>query len=196
MEAARQKIIIAEVTNVARRKADLRKQVRFPGLPDSEIPLVPDKWEPYQRKYICTHGWKERERSTGKGTSHKFRRTDCPFQMLAQVVMRRDGTWGIAIKRKVYSHNHPIPEGTYRSYPGIRQVPADSALIPGIELLVDAEAKTSSIYNHIRENSNHRATMDDCGGAGVTKIDDVLRLTNGCPDYRLTEGVLRLSVGR
>ncbi|KAE9211967.1 hypothetical protein PF002_g18374, partial [Phytophthora fragariae] len=52
MEATRQKIVIAEVINVARRDADLRKQVRFHGLQDSEIPLVPDKWEPYQRKYI------------------------------------------------------------------------------------------------------------------------------------------------
>ncbi|EGZ15139.1 hypothetical protein PHYSODRAFT_333409 [Phytophthora sojae] len=93
MEATRQKFVIAEVINVARCNADLNKQVRFQGLPDSEIPLVPDRWEPYQRKYICTHGWKERKRSTGKRTSHKLRRTDCPFQMLAQVVMRRDGTW-------------------------------------------------------------------------------------------------------
>ncbi|KAE9345943.1 hypothetical protein PR003_g7669 [Phytophthora rubi] len=161
MEATRQKIVIAEVIHVGRRNADLRKQVRFQGLQDSEIPLVPDKWEPYQRKYICTHGWKERERSTGKRTSHKLRRTECPFQMLAQVVMRRCGTWGIVMKREVYSHNHPVSDGIYRSYPDIRQVPVGSALMPGIELLVDADAGTSSIYNYIRENSNHRVTMDD-----------------------------------
>ncbi|KAE9294383.1 hypothetical protein PF008_g24562 [Phytophthora fragariae] len=161
MEATRQKVVIAEVIHVARRNADLRKQVRFQGLPDSEIPLVPDKWEPYQRKYICTHDWKERERSTGKRTSHKLRRTECPFQMLARVVMRRGGTWGIVMKREVYSHNHPIYDGIYRSYPDIRQVPVGSALMPGIELLVDADAGTSSIYNYIRENSNHRVTMDD-----------------------------------
>ncbi|KAE8963378.1 hypothetical protein PR001_g29389, partial [Phytophthora rubi] len=159
MEATRQKVVIAEVIHVARSNADLRKQVRFQGLQDSEIPLVPDKWESYQRKYICTHGWKERERSTGKRTSHKLRRTECPFQMLAQVVMRRCGTWGIVMKREVYSHNHPVSDGIYRSYPDIRQVPVGSALMPGIELLVDADAGTSSIYNYIRENSNHRVTM-------------------------------------
>ncbi|KAE8908249.1 hypothetical protein PF003_g7641 [Phytophthora fragariae] len=161
MEATRQKIVIAEVIHVGRRNADLRKQVRFQGLQDSEIPLVPDKRESYQRKYICTHGWKERERSTGKRTSHKLRRTECPFQMLAQVVMRRCGTWGIVMKREGYSHNHPVSDGIYRSYPDIRQVPVGSALMPGIELLVDADAGTSSIYNYIRENSNHRVTMDD-----------------------------------
>ncbi|KAE9064594.1 hypothetical protein PF006_g30660, partial [Phytophthora fragariae] len=47
MEATLQKIVIAEVIHVGRRNADLRKQVRFQGLQDSEIPLVPDKWEPY-----------------------------------------------------------------------------------------------------------------------------------------------------
>ncbi|EGZ28063.1 hypothetical protein PHYSODRAFT_321758 [Phytophthora sojae] len=135
MDATRQKIVIAEVINVARRNADLRKQVRFRGLPDTEIPLVPDEWDPYQRKYICTHGWKERERSTGKRMSHKLRRTECPFQMLAQVVLRRDGKLGIVMKREVYSHNHPVSDDIYRSYPGIRQVPAESPLMPGIELL-------------------------------------------------------------
>ncbi|EGZ28078.1 hypothetical protein PHYSODRAFT_477609 [Phytophthora sojae] len=161
MDATRQKIVIAEVINVARRNADLRKQVRFRGLPDTEIPLVPDEWDPYQRKYICTHGWKERERSTGKRMSHKLRRTECPFQMLAQVVLRRDGKLGIVMKREVYSHNHPISDDIYRSYPGIRQVPAESPLMPGIELLVDAQASTSSVYKYIRENSNHRVSMDD-----------------------------------
>ncbi|EGZ06858.1 hypothetical protein PHYSODRAFT_530178 [Phytophthora sojae] len=161
MDATRQKIVIAEVINVARRNADLRKQVRFRGLPDTEIPLVPDEWEPYQRKYICTHGWKEREKSTGKRTSHKLRRTECPFQMLAQVVLRRDGKLGIVMKREVYSHNHPISNDIYRSYPGIRQVPAESPLMPGIELLVDAQASTSSVYKYIREISNHRVSMDD-----------------------------------
>ncbi|KAG3178709.1 hypothetical protein PC128_g16275 [Phytophthora cactorum] len=66
MEATHQKFVVKEVVNVGRRKAHLRAQVRYQGLPDSEIPLVPAEMEPYQRKYICTHGWSERDRSTGK----------------------------------------------------------------------------------------------------------------------------------
>ncbi|KAE8969376.1 hypothetical protein PR002_g27452 [Phytophthora rubi] len=66
MEVTRQKSVIKEVINVARRNADLRKQIRFQGCPDSEIPLVPETWEPYQRKHICTQDWSARERSTGK----------------------------------------------------------------------------------------------------------------------------------
>ncbi|KAG2988239.1 hypothetical protein PC120_g23435 [Phytophthora cactorum] len=66
MEATHQKFVVKAVVNVGRRKAHLRAQVRYQGLPDSEIPLVPAEMEPYQRKYICTHGWSERDRSTGK----------------------------------------------------------------------------------------------------------------------------------
>eukprot|EP00644_Phytophthora_capsici_P006109 jgi/Phyca11/129985/e_gw1.89.88.1 len=161
MEATRQKIVVKEVINITRRNAHLRSQVRYQGLPDSEIPLVPTEMEPYQRKFICTHGWSERDRSTGKRTSHKLNTTDCPFQMLAQVTKRRDGSWGIVMKREVYSHNHRISEGIYRSYPGIRQVSAESPLMPGIELLVEAKAGTASVYNYIRDNSNHQVTMND-----------------------------------
>ncbi|EEY56212.1 uncharacterized protein PITG_23315 [Phytophthora infestans T30-4] len=161
MEATRQKIVVKEVINVARRNADLRRQVRYQGLPDSELPLVPAEMEPYQRKFICTHGWSERDRSTGKRTSHKLSTTDCPFQMLAQATKRSDGQWSVVMKREVYAHNHCVSEDIYRSYPGIRQVPADSPLMPGIELLVESEAGTTSVYNYIRENSKHRVSMDD-----------------------------------
>ncbi|KAG3095315.1 hypothetical protein PI125_g16280 [Phytophthora idaei] len=113
-EPTRQKIVVKEVVNVGRRNAHLRAQVRYQGLPDSEIPLVPAEMEPYQRKYICTHGWSERDRSTGKRTSHKLNTTDCPFQMLAQVAKRRGGSWAIVMKREVYCHNHGVSEDIYR----------------------------------------------------------------------------------
>ncbi|KAE9007569.1 hypothetical protein PR003_g16522 [Phytophthora rubi] len=81
--------------------------------------------------------------------------------MIAQVCKRPDGVWRIVTKREAYQHNHHISDDIYGSHPGIRQVPAESPLMPGIEMLVEAEAGTSSMYNFIRENSNHRVTMDD-----------------------------------
>ncbi|KAG6948128.1 hypothetical protein JG687_00015674 [Phytophthora cactorum] len=92
MMLTHQKLVIKEVVHVVRRNADLRTQVRYQGVPDSEIPLIPSELDPYQRKFICTHGWSERERSTGKRTSHNLLRTFCPFQMLAQVTKKPDGT--------------------------------------------------------------------------------------------------------
>ncbi|ETP10901.1 hypothetical protein F441_13551 [Phytophthora nicotianae CJ01A1] len=55
--ATNQVLVVKEVINVARRNKSLRNQVQYQGLPDDEIPLVPTTLDPYQRKYICTHGW-------------------------------------------------------------------------------------------------------------------------------------------
>ncbi|ETO81367.1 hypothetical protein F444_04312 [Phytophthora nicotianae P1976] len=83
------------------------------------------------------------------------------LRMLAQVTKQRDRIWGIVVKREGYSHNHRVSEGIYRSYPGIRNVPDDPPLMPGIELLVEAKAGTASVYNYIRDNPNHQVTMKE-----------------------------------
>ncbi|KAG3110333.1 hypothetical protein PI125_g10128 [Phytophthora idaei] len=96
-----------EEENVAEERSNpavtrLKKQTQYKDVPVEKIPLVPDKRAPYQRKYISTHRWPARERSTDKRTSHNLRGTECPFQMLAQVPRKDDGSWGIAVKREVY----------------------------------------------------------------------------------------------
>ncbi|GMF20209.1 unnamed protein product [Phytophthora fragariaefolia] len=115
---------------------------------------------PYQRKFICTHGWPERERSTGARKVHKLRRSACPFRYLAQDVDTKEG-WDITLKREVYRHNHRISREIFSSYPGIRQVLPTPPQMSGVELLVKAEAGSASIYDYIRQHSNHRVTMDD-----------------------------------
>ncbi|KAF1780690.1 hypothetical protein GQ600_13752 [Phytophthora cactorum] len=96
-----------------------------------------------------------------KRTSHKLNTTDCPFQMLAQVTKRRDGSWGIVMKCEVYCHNHRVSEDIYRSYPGIRQVPANSRLMSGIELLVEAQAGTTTQMKHATTNSTYSRTEEN-----------------------------------
>ncbi|KAG3111026.1 hypothetical protein PI124_g9739 [Phytophthora idaei] len=124
MESARQKIVIKKVINIDRRNGV--QTVRFAWFQPKG---------PYQRKFICTHSWTERDRSSGKRTSHILNTTGCPFQLLVQLVQRHDGSWSM-MKHELYCHNHPLTEDIYRSYPGIRQVPTDSLPILGIELLV------------------------------------------------------------
>lgn len=168
-------IIIKEVINVNRRNDQIRGMVQNRDVPDSELPLIPAEMEPYQRKFICTHDWKPRKRSTGDRPSRKVRFTDCPFQFLAQVSMRDDGSWGITLKRGNFRHNHALAEAIYRAYPSVRQVPDTSSLMPGIELLVNAKAAPSSIYDFVRESSDHRVTMID-----VRKIIARLRNSGKC----------------
>lgn len=74
----------------------------FQGTGGLGDPLAPSELQPFQRKYICTHGWSERERSTGKRTSHTLRRTECPLPMLAQRTQKSDGSWVLMIMREVY----------------------------------------------------------------------------------------------
>ncbi|POM62732.1 hypothetical protein PHPALM_28071 [Phytophthora palmivora] len=41
---------------VKRRNASLKSQIQYVGIPEKDIPLVPQEADPYQRKYIFTHG--------------------------------------------------------------------------------------------------------------------------------------------
>lgn len=162
MSATRQVIVIQETYNVKRRNKALRAQSQYAGVDDKNMPWVPEAMDPYQRKYICTHGWPERDRGTGKKPRQNIMQTGCPFQLLAQVVQRPDdGVWVVAIKREVYYHNHPISDEVYRNYPGVRQVPIQSPLMPNIEMLAEAQAAPSAVYDYIRSNSDHQVTMID-----------------------------------
>ncbi|POM80656.1 Hypothetical protein PHPALM_1480 [Phytophthora palmivora] len=88
---SRKLLVVKENINVQRRNNTLRGQQQYRGKPDDKIPLVPAEWKLYQRKYICTHGWGERERSTtSKRKFHKLRRAGCPFQFLAQLAQDSD----------------------------------------------------------------------------------------------------------
>ncbi|KAG6950451.1 hypothetical protein JG688_00014154 [Phytophthora aleatoria] len=98
----------------------------------------------YRRKYIGTHGWCPRERTSGKRTTHYLRGTASPFQFLAQLQQRGD-TWVAVWKVENYMHNYPVSKEVYMKYPGIRQVPSKSVLMPGIELLVETRAAPTSI---------------------------------------------------
>ncbi|OWZ10943.1 hypothetical protein PHMEG_00016107 [Phytophthora megakarya] len=154
MDSPKQKLVVSENINVNQRNNTLRSQVHCQGREDEDIPLMPTKFKLYQRKHICTHSWRERERGNGTHTVHKLR-------FLAKLAQGNGGQWSIRLARKDYRHNHAISTDVYRSYPGIRQVPGNSPLMPGIELLVKAQAGNSRIYDYIRDNSTHRVTMED-----------------------------------
>ncbi|KAF1794952.1 Ulp1 protease family, C-terminal catalytic domain [Phytophthora cactorum] len=148
---------------------------------------APNELDPYQRKFICTHGWSERERSTGKRTSHNLLRTFCPFQMLAQVTKKPDGTGK-------YTHKPSCDQRNLSLHPRVRQVPADSPLMPGIEMMVEARAATPSIYNFIRSNSNHRVNMDDVRdlltrmrNTGKLRRTFVVDILYGCTGVQLSD---------
>ncbi|POM80576.1 Hypothetical protein PHPALM_1568 [Phytophthora palmivora] len=154
MEATSQQLVIKEVINVARRNNKLRRQVHLLVYPIRQFPWFHWKWIHTSASLSVRMA----------GQSATGRLAKCPFQKLAQVANACDETWCISIKHEFFFHNHRFSNDIYRFHPGIRQVPADSPLIPGIQLLVEAEAGTSPIYDYVRSNSAHRVTMTDILG--------------------------------
>ncbi|KAE8886905.1 hypothetical protein PF003_g29132 [Phytophthora fragariae] len=154
-------LVIAETLNVRLRNERMKKQKRYLQKPDSEIPLVPEDMDPYQRNYICTHGWKVRSRSTGLRPVQRVTFTGCKVRFVAQVYEHSAGRWWIQVKLEFYGHNHHVSEEVFRSYPSKRMVPADPPKMSDAELLVNSGSKPSRIYDYIRDNSIHRVKMRD-----------------------------------
>eukprot|EP00644_Phytophthora_capsici_P003581 jgi/Phyca11/116722/e_gw1.31.430.1 len=72
---------VKETMSRAERNKRLKKTRK--GGDDSQ--LVPEQFDPYQRTYICTHGWKKRKsRSEGSRPRQHIRLTDCPFRFVIQ----------------------------------------------------------------------------------------------------------------
>ncbi|OWZ10709.1 LOW QUALITY PROTEIN: hypothetical protein PHMEG_00016397 [Phytophthora megakarya] len=146
MEGTRQNIVVKETVNIEQRHADLKASI--PGAAGFCDSSFADCDETVSAQ-VYLHSWWSGDRSTGKRTAHKFKTTECPFQMLAQVKKLPSGQCGVVVKREIYAHNYAVTDDIYRSYPGIRQV-------LDIDVLVVANAGVPSVYNYIRENSNHR----------------------------------------
>ncbi|POM73591.1 Hypothetical protein PHPALM_9547 [Phytophthora palmivora] len=64
-------------------------------------------------------------------------------------------------KRACHAQNALPDVGAGCQGAGRNMVPADSLLMSGIQLLVEAEAGISQIYDYIHSNSAHRVTMTD-----------------------------------
>ncbi|ETN23228.1 hypothetical protein PPTG_02860 [Phytophthora nicotianae INRA-310] len=154
-------LVISETMNVRLRNQKISKMKIHAGKPQSELPLVPEELDPYQRVYICTHGWKERVRSKGQRPRQNMKGVGCPMRFRAQFVERDEGKWRIEIKQAFYGHNHVLSEEVYRVYPSVRQVPVDSPIISDVELMVASGSKASKIYEYIRERTPHYIQLKD-----------------------------------
>ncbi|KAE9245415.1 hypothetical protein PF004_g5239 [Phytophthora fragariae] len=179
------KMVVNETLNVSLRNRRIKAQKQYKGRPPAEIPQVPESVDPFQRVYICTHGWKVRSRSVGKRPTQRTFYTGCEARFLAQVYERLNGTWGVKIKRDFYGHNHHVSGEIFQSHPGIRQVPMGSPVMRDVELMVDCGGKASRIYDYIRSNTAHRVTMTDVynmisrikkGGSELSDEDQVAEL--------------------
>ncbi|ETP35542.1 hypothetical protein F442_16287, partial [Phytophthora nicotianae P10297] len=115
-ERTRQVLPVKETMSRAERLKRLKKTKKA----DDDSILLPEGCDPYQRVYICTHGWKKRKsRSEGTRPRQHIRLTDCPFRFVVQ--------WNVArgqlqVKNGVYTHNHQVSTQAYATYPVSRGV--------------------------------------------------------------------------
>ncbi|ETP55168.1 hypothetical protein F442_00255 [Phytophthora nicotianae P10297] len=56
MRRTKQVLVVRATVSAKRRNQDLRKQTRYQGLPDSQIPLVPEEMNPCQRRWCEQRG--------------------------------------------------------------------------------------------------------------------------------------------
>ncbi|KAG6947868.1 hypothetical protein JG687_00015830, partial [Phytophthora cactorum] len=83
-------LVIFETQNMRLRNQKSSKMKMHAGRSPSELPLVPQEMDHYQRVYVCTHGWKERVMSKGHIPRHNLKGAGCPMCFRVQFVQRSD----------------------------------------------------------------------------------------------------------
>ncbi|KAE8996205.1 hypothetical protein PR002_g19391 [Phytophthora rubi] len=171
-EMTKQVIPIFQTMGVAERNRRLQQTKK--GLDNAA--QVPENLDPYQRTYICTHGWPERKsRVSGKRPRHHIRETDCPFRFVVQWQQRK-GKWQLGVKLGHFYHNHPITGATYATYPCARGV-SNAMVGARVEGMLAVGAKRSKIYDYLLEHDQNviKADVDNMVqdfASSVSSMDD------------------------
>ncbi|OWZ06576.1 hypothetical protein PHMEG_00021148 [Phytophthora megakarya] len=116
-----------------------------------EVHLVPEHINPYQRVYICTHGWKNR---VYRGTGHPqhIRLADCSFRFLVQACPK--DTCKLQVKDDNFVHSHDITVENYAGLPSSRDL-NDARVEARVEGMLSIGAKRSKIYDYLLEHDQH-----------------------------------------
>ncbi|KAE9056825.1 hypothetical protein PF010_g31612, partial [Phytophthora fragariae] len=119
--------------------------------------LLPAGIDPYQRTYICTHGWKKRK-SRGEGSRPRqySRLTDCPFRFVIQWNVAKNS---LQVKRGNFVHNHPVSARAFATYPSSRGL--DSATVSArVEGMLAVGSRRSRIYDYLLEHDQNVLQVD------------------------------------
>eukprot|EP00644_Phytophthora_capsici_P018020 jgi/Phyca11/114149/e_gw1.25.570.1 len=138
-------------------RAERLKRLKKTKKADDDSILLPESCDPYQRVYICTHGWKKRKsRSGGSRPRQHIRLTDCPFRF---VVQWNVGRGQLQVKNGTYTHNHQVSTTAYATYPTSRGV-LDPVVGARVEGMLSAGAKRSRIYDYLLEHDQNVIQVD------------------------------------
>ncbi|KAK1948275.1 Zinc finger SWIM domain-containing protein 3 [Phytophthora citrophthora] len=119
--------------------------------------LIPQDIEPYQRTYICTHGWRKRKsRSEGSRPRQHIRLTNRPYRFVVQWSVKRKE---LKVKRGHFVHNHQASARAFATYPSSRDV--DRALVSArVDGMLAVGAERSRIYDYLLEHDQNVLQVD------------------------------------
>ncbi|KAF1334354.1 hypothetical protein FI667_g2252, partial [Globisporangium splendens] len=91
---------------------------------DSDQVLIPESYQWYSKTLMCTHGWKDRNRGSGKRSLSIVRSTRCPAKMCVTLQHRGKGDdgWQVVLTRHVRTHNHQLSRELYLYYMENRRI--------------------------------------------------------------------------
>ncbi|KAF1323631.1 hypothetical protein FI667_g10473, partial [Globisporangium splendens] len=126
MRVTRTKIVISETISVAKRNKTILASAKKRG---THALLLPEEWQTYCRRYICTHGWTRRERGNGLRTRSNLRGRSCEFRFLARMARIQNGEWRIHVPlgTQYRVHTHQIMHEVFEGTPQTVMAPANSA---------------------------------------------------------------------
>ena len=136
--ATHQVIVIEYTTNVAIRNGRIAEQ-------KTPQPFVPEELGPYERQYICTHGWRNKKRLRKSRKRQHVRALGCPFCFRVQW-QQVGGVWCLVVVDKVMHHNHQLDRETFEAYPVARGI-EDPNTAELVSQLIEHGVGRSSIYD-------------------------------------------------
>ncbi|EGZ20662.1 hypothetical protein PHYSODRAFT_488066 [Phytophthora sojae] len=111
-----------------------------------KIDKLPAFIDPYQRVYICTHGWPGRPpRGTGERPRQHVRFTGCGFRFTVQAC-QRNGIWQFRVVHGTFVHNHDVTADSFAALPSSRGLD-DARIEARVEGMLAVDSKRSKIYH-------------------------------------------------
>ncbi|KAJ0408790.1 hypothetical protein ATCC90586_005541 [Pythium insidiosum] len=168
-EATYQVIRVSETLRIKTRNA--RAMNTKAAQSGQSVMLFPESMDPFRRVFICTHGWKakqkQKEANTGKRPRQHIRYTGCPFRFVIQVVKTKTG-WGLEVMHGTFYHNHRVSHEVFQAYPSSRGIKnPDVKLV--VDTMIQCGTKRSKIYDYVLEAGENLIKSD---------IDNMIRAYN------------------
>ncbi|CAI5744208.1 unnamed protein product [Peronospora destructor] len=120
-----------------------------------ERTLIPERFLWYSKSLKCTHGWKDRHRSTGKRGSGVVRSTSCPAKMCVTLQHQGPGPddWKVVVTKHVRTHNHQLSKELYLYYTENRRIYDPELLAVVGDTLGVAKPSNSHLVSSIEQET-------------------------------------------